>query len=68
MFGVLPFLGLSVKIVYECISGQAFFVSDLGVGVVPLPLAHFAGLMLGSLWAYQCCGFRAGTLAEAQSS
>lgn len=50
LFGALPLLGLTAKIGYELIAGQTVFVSDLGVGVVPLPSAHFAGLVFGLLW------------------
>ena len=50
LFGVLPLCGLTLKIGYEWISGQALFVGDLGEGVVPLASAHFAGLILGLLW------------------
>lgn len=56
LFGVLPLAGLSLKTGYEFLSGATLFVSDLGEGVVPLPSAHVAGLVLGILWAaWACC-------------
>lgn len=50
LFGWLPLIGLSAKIVFECVSGNAYFVSDLGPGVVPLPSAHLLGLLFGVIW------------------
>ena len=50
LFGWLPLIGLSAKIFFECITGTAYFVSDLGPGVVPMPSAHLTGLLLGALW------------------
>ncbi len=50
LFGALPLFGLTLKIGYELMAGQALFVADLGAGVVPLPSAHLAGLVLGVLW------------------
>lgn len=55
LFGVLPLVALSAKISYELFSGTTLFVSDLGPGVVPLPSAHFAGLVLGVVWALCFC-------------
>ena len=52
LFGALPLFGLSLKIGYEFMTSQALFVSDLGVGVVPLPSAHLAGLLFGLLWGF----------------
>lgn len=51
VFGVLPLAGFFGKIVFELITGTTVFVSDLGLGVEPLPLAHLFGFVLGSLWA-----------------
>ncbi|MFQ3225377.1 MAG: hypothetical protein ACI8Z5_001637 [Lentimonas sp.] len=51
LFGVLPVTGLSLKLGYEFLSGSTLFVSDLGAGVVALPSAHLAGLLLGVVWA-----------------
>lgn len=56
-FAVLPLLGLAAKIGYELLSGNSWFVSEMGPGVVPLPSAHLAGALLGVLW----CG-RVGLL------
>jgi hypothetical protein len=50
VFGVLPVVGVSLKIGYEFLSGATLFVSDLGAGVVALPSAHLAGLLLGCVW------------------
>jgi rhomboid family GlyGly-CTERM serine protease len=50
LFGALPVFGLTLKIGYEWMTEQALFVTDLGAGVVPLPSAHLAGLVLGLLW------------------
>ena len=50
LLGALPLFGITLKIGYEWIFGQALFVSDLGAGVVPLASAHFAGLIFGLLW------------------
>lgn len=50
LFGVLPIGGLVAKIGYELSAGSAFFVSDLGPGVEPLPSAHIAGLICGGIW------------------
>ena len=50
IFALLPLLGLIAKIIAEYVSGAAFFVGDLGPGVVPLPSAHLVGSVLGLLW------------------
>jgi hypothetical protein len=50
LFGALPLLGLTLKIGTEFMTERALFVTDLGAGVVPLPSAHLAGLVLGVLW------------------
>ena len=50
LFGVLPLVGVALKIGYEFWSGATLFVCDLGAGVVPLPSAHLAGLVLGFVW------------------
>ncbi|MDQ8206634.1 hypothetical protein QEH52_03880 [Coraliomargarita sp. SDUM461003] len=51
LFGLLPLLGFLGKVLFELLTGTTLFVSDLGVGVVPLPLAHLLGFLAGSLWA-----------------
>ncbi len=58
LFGLLPLAGLGVKIAYEFSSGSTLFVSNLGAGVVPLPSAHFAGLLIGCAWGLVCWGRR----------
>lgn len=50
LFGWLPLAGLFSKIIYELTTGSAIFVADLGEGVVPLPSAHLAGLVVGVMW------------------
>ena len=50
VFGVLPVVGVALKVGYEFWSGATLFVCDLGLGVVPLPSAHLAGLVLGGVW------------------
>ncbi|MDQ8195168.1 hypothetical protein QEH59_12080 [Coraliomargarita sp. SDUM461004] len=50
-FAWLPLLGFLGKVFFELLSGTTLFVSDLGVGVVPLPLAHLLGFLAGCLWA-----------------
>jgi hypothetical protein len=51
VFGILPLAGFFGKIVFELITGTTLFVSDLGLGVEPLPLAHLFGFVLGTFWA-----------------
>jgi len=50
LFGFLPLGCLGAKILYELSTGSTLFVSDLGLGVVPLPSAHFAGMLIGLVW------------------
>ena len=38
----------AAKTVYEAVSGDAIFVSDMGTQVVPVPLAHVVGLVAGA--------------------
>lgn len=51
VFGILPLIGFLGKTIYEHLSGDILFVSDLGTGVVALPLAHLFGFLWGGLWA-----------------
>jgi len=55
LFGCLPLAALTGKIIYELTAGTALFVSDLGPGVVPLPSAHIAGMLLGCIWMVTVC-------------
>jgi len=55
-FGLLPLLGFLGKITFELLTGTTLFVSDLGPGVVALPMAHLLGFLGGSLWAL--CRYR----------
>jgi rhomboid family GlyGly-CTERM serine protease len=56
VFGILPLVGFFGKTVYELSTGTTLFVSELGPGVVPLPLAHLLGFICGSFWALCSCG------------
>ena len=56
LFGLLPLLGFLGKVLFELLTGTTLFVSDLGPGVVPLPMAHLLGFLGGSLWAL--CSYR----------
>lgn len=38
----------AVKTVYEAVDGNALFVSDMGTQVVPVPLAHVVGFVVGA--------------------
>jgi rhomboid family GlyGly-CTERM serine protease len=50
---VLSFLILfGAKIVYECLSSGAIFASDMGEGVVVVPLAHGVGFLIGTAMAW----------------
>jgi rhomboid family GlyGly-CTERM serine protease len=42
-------LALALKVGFEWASGQAFFVANLGPGVVPVPAAHVAGAVVGAV-------------------
>ncbi len=55
LFGLVPLAALTGKIIYELTAGSALFVSDLGPGVVPLPSAHIAGMLLGGVWMASVC-------------
>jgi rhomboid family GlyGly-CTERM serine protease len=48
-------LGFGGKIAYELFTGSPMFASQLGAGIVPVPLAHAAGALVGI-----ACGLRAG--------
>jgi hypothetical protein len=55
VFGVLPLLGFLGKVLFALATGTPLFVSDLGPGVVALPMAHLLGFLAGSLWALCSC-------------
>ena len=38
-----------LKLIYETVTGQLLIPMELGVGVVPVPVAHIAGLLVGAL-------------------
>jgi len=39
----------AMKTLYEAMSGDAIFVSDMGTRIVPVPLAHAVGFVVGAL-------------------
>jgi rhomboid family GlyGly-CTERM serine protease len=48
------FIGLILKILFECVTHSHVFVSTLGAGVIGLPLAHIVGTAISSLsYLYQ---------------
>lgn len=42
-------LAFVAKLAYEATTGGALFASELGAGVVPLPVAHLAGAVAGAV-------------------
>jgi rhomboid family GlyGly-CTERM serine protease len=47
-FFSLMLVGLIAKITYETVTGQTIFVSNAHSGMVPVPLAHLAGGVVGT--------------------
>jgi rhomboid family GlyGly-CTERM serine protease len=54
-------LGFGGKIAYELFTGSPMFASQLGAGIVPVPLAHAVGAMAGIAAAYGNTKRRAGS-------
>jgi rhomboid family GlyGly-CTERM serine protease len=44
-------VGFIGKLAFEFLAGSTLFVSDMGPGVIPVPVAHLAGAVVGTLAA-----------------